>query len=66
MKKFELTSEFATNVFGTKLFRIRALIEFGDVKPGDLGGYIEKDKNLDHGGDAWVYGNAWVYGDACV
>ena len=31
MKKFELTSEFVTNVFGVKLFRIRALIEFGNV-----------------------------------
>lgn len=64
MKKFELTSEFITNVFGVKLFRIRALIEFGDVKAGDLGGYIEKEENLDHDGNAWVTGNARVYGDA--
>ena len=72
MKKFELTSEFVTNIFGTKLFRIKALIEFGNVKAGDLGGYIEKEDNLEHSGDAWVsgnaevYGNARVYGDACV
>ncbi len=33
MKKFELTNEFVTNMFGTKLFRIRALVEFGDVEP---------------------------------
>ena len=66
MKKFELTSEFVTNIFGTKLFRIKALVEFGNVKAGDLGGYIEKESNLDHYGDAWVYGNAWVYGDAQV
>ena len=66
MKKFELTSEFITNVFGTKLFRIRALVEFGNVKAGDLGGYIEKEENLDQDGDAEVYGNAWVYGNAKV
>ena len=42
MKKFELTSEFITNVLGAKLFRIKALIEFGDVSAGELGGYIEK------------------------
>ena len=66
MKKFELTSEFITNILGTKLFRIKALMEFGNVKAGDLGGYIEKEENLDHDGDAWVYGNAWVYGDAWV
>ena len=66
MKKFELTSEFVTNIFGTKLFRIKALVEFGGVEVGELGGYIEKEENLDHDGNAWVCGNAWVYGDARV
>ena len=64
MKKFELTAEFVTNVFGKKLFRIKALVAFGDVEKGELGGFIEKEDNLSHDGDAWVYGNAWVYGDA--
>ena len=66
MKKFELTNEFITNTFGTKLFRIRALVEFGDVEAGELGGYVEKESNLGHDGNAWVYDNAWVYGDAWV
>ena len=66
MKKFELTSEFITNISGTKLFRIKALVEFGNIKAGELGGYIEKEENLDQDGDAWVYGNAKVYGDAKV
>ena len=66
MKKFELTSEFVTNISGTKLFRIKALVEFGDVEAGELGGYIEKEENLDHDGDAWVCGNAQVCGDARV
>ena len=66
MKKFELTSEFVTNISGTKLFRIKALVEFGDVEAGELGGYIEKEENLDHDGDAWVCGNAQVSGDAWV
>ena len=72
MKKFELTSEFATNIFGTKLFQIKALVEFGNIKAGELGGYIEKEENLDQDGNAWVcgdakvYGNAKVYGDAEV
>lgn len=43
MKKFELTAEYATNIFGKKLFRIKALVAFGDVKEGDLGGFIEKN-----------------------
>ena len=66
MKKFELTTEFITNFLGTKLFRIKALVEFGDVEKGELGGFVEKEENLDHAGDAWVSGNARVYGNARV
>ena len=66
MKKFELTAEFVTNVFGKKLFRIKALIAFGNVEKGELGGFIEKEDNLSHDGNAWVSGNARVYGDAQV
>lgn len=63
-EKFELTAEFVTNVFGKKLFRIKALVAFGNVEKGELGGFIEKEDNLSHDGDAWVYGNAWVSGNA--
>lgn len=66
MKKFELTEEFITNSSGTRLFKIRALISFGDVVAGDFGGYIESEDNISHSGDAWVYGNAQVYGNARV
>ena len=66
MKKFELTAEFVTNVFGKKLFRIKALVAFGDVEKGELGGFIEKEDNLSHSGNAWVSGDACVYGNACV
>ena len=66
MKKFKLTSEFIVDISGVKLFRIKALIEFGNVKAGDLGGYIEKEENLSHMGNAWVSGNAQVSSDARV
>ena len=66
MKKFELTGEFITNIFGKKLFRIRALVAFGDVETGELGGYVEKEENLSDDGNAWVSGNARVSGDARV
>ena len=59
MKKFELTAESKINIFGKKLFRIKALISFGDVEEGETGGWIEKEENLEQSsGDAWVYGNA--------
>lgn len=66
MKKFELTAEFVTNVFGKKLFRIKALVAFGNVEKGELGGFIEKEDNLSHDGNAWVSGSALVYGNARV
>ena len=66
MKKFELTAEFVTNVFGEKLFRIKALVAFGNVEKGELGGFIEKEDNLSHDGNAWVYGDAQVSGNARV
>ena len=66
MKKYELTSEFVTNFFGKKLFRIKALSSFGNVKKGELGGFVETEKNLSHDGDAWVTDNAWVTNNARV
>lgn len=65
MKKFELTTE-SIYLLGTKLFRIKALVTFGCVKKGELGGFVEKEENLDHTGSAWIFGNAKVYGNARV
>ena len=65
MKKFELTSETKLH-FGRILYRIRALVAFGDVEAGELGGWVEKEGNLDHDGNAWVSGDAWVSGNARV
>ena len=66
MKKFELTSETKINIFGKKLFRIKALISFADVEAGETGGWVEKEGNVNQSGNAWVYGNAIVSGDAEV
>ena len=65
MKKYELTTN-TEMCFGRKLYQIKALKDFGDVKAGDLGGYIEKEENLSQDGIAWVFDNAQVFGDACV
>ena len=67
---------------GVTLYRIKALVDFGDVKAGEFGGYIENEENLnqydidvyDHT-DPRFYGgisfrkkicNAWVYNNAKV
>ena len=67
-KKYELTDEFIEHWSGRKLYRIRALVAFGAVVAGQLGGFVESEKNLDQSlyGDAWVYGDARVCGDAQV
>ncbi|MTU21551.1 hypothetical protein GMD32_08450 [Parasutterella excrementihominis] len=65
-KKFELLLDDTIEVFGRKLFRIKAKINFGSVKVGEIGGYIEKEENLSEHGDAWVCGDARVYGNALV
>ena len=65
MKKYELTSE--TKVInGVELHRIKALKSFGNIKEGDLGGWIESEKILSQDGDAWVGENAAVFENAKV
>ena len=64
-RKYEFTGE-TRNWVGRTLHRIRAVRDFGDVKTGDLGGWIEKESNLSHAGDAWVRCNALVCGSAVV
>ena len=69
--KYRLTDE-TKEIFGITLHRIVCVTAFANVAAGELGGWIESEKNLDQCGDAWVYGdakvygNAWVYGNAKV
>ena len=65
MKKYRLTEETIRGCNRT-LYRIQALRDFVNVKEGDIGGYIEAEKNLSQCCDAWVSGNARVSGNACV
>ena len=65
MKKYELTNE-TIKYGGKNLYRIKALIDFGNVKKGTRGGFIEKEENLSASGNAWVCENAKVYGNAQV
>jgi hypothetical protein len=62
-QKYEMTDE-TKLVEGRILHRIKALRDFGGgfikVKAGELGGWIQCEENLSHGG------TAWVYDDACV
>ena len=71
-RKYVITEETKILKSGQVLHRIKAVRSFGTVKCGHMGGWIEKESNLSHEGNAWVhynamaYGDARVYGDACV
>ena len=64
--KYRLIEEDAIEFQGKTLRRIEALRTFGGVKKGDVGGYIEKESNLSHSGNAWVGENARVCDNARV
>lgn len=69
MKKYEFTGETKRVKLWNRtatLHRIKATVEFGFVKVGELGGWIEKEENLSHEGKAWVCGDARVCGNAKV
>ena len=65
MKKYNLTSN-------TKVVEGHTLYQIKHCETGELGGWIESEKNLSQEGNAWVFGNAlvfdnaWVYGSAQV
>lgn len=67
-KKYEFTGE--TMLFkGHTLHRIRALRDFGNIRfvaAGEIGGWIESEKNLSHEDSAWVADEAKVFHRANV
>ena len=63
--KYKLTEE-SINYCNKTLYRIEALKNFGNVKKGDKGGYVEKEDNLSQEGNCWIYGDAIVCNNAIV
>ena len=66
MKKYELLVDDTITFLGVQLFRIKALISFSGIEKGEVGGYVESEKNLSQSGTAWVSGTARVSGNARV
>lgn len=65
-KKYELTEETRVESDGITLHPIRALRDFRNVKAGELGDWVQSEKNLSQEGKAWVRRNARVTDDARV
>lgn len=53
---------------GNGLCRIRALKDIPEIgiKTGDIGGYVQSERNLSQEGNCWVFRDAKVHGDARV
>ena len=66
MKKYELIKESKTIFEGIEIYRIRALKDFGNVKAGDVGGWVCSEDNLSQNGNCWIYDNAKCLDDARV
>lgn len=64
-KKYKLTDE-TIEFNGVKLYRIEALRDFGCVKKGDKGGFVQSERNLSHFGHCWIFDDAKAYGDSVV
>lgn len=65
-KKYELLKDNYVMHMGVTLYRIKALKDFSDVKAGDIGGYVEKESNLSHEDNCWVYDDARVFENARI
>lgn len=71
MTKFKLDYDSSTTYQGRTLYRIRALKTFtttsgGIIREGDLGGYVQSEKNLDQKGNSWIFKGAIAMDDARV
>ena len=66
MKKYELLKDDTIQLANKTLYRIKAIKNFGGIKAGTLGGYIQSEDNLSHDGNAWVRDNAVVCDKAIV
>lgn len=65
VKEVTYNTKHMTNQTAT-VYRIRALKNFGDVKAGDLGGYVSSQDNLGRSGTCWVYDDSVVAGTGKV
>ena len=76
-KKYELLKD-SIKIHGCTLYRIRAIKDIFNsegmliAEKGDLGGYVQSEKNLSHNGGCWIFGSdlfgeyAMAYGNSSV
>ena len=65
MKKYELI-EPISKTKGINFYQIKCIKAFSDIKIGELGGWIEKESNLNQTDNSWISENARVSGNARI
>lgn len=71
-KKYELLKNDKIQVDGRTLYRIKAIRDVVDndgniiVNKGDIGGFVQGERNLSHFGTCWIYDDAMSYSGARV
>ena len=63
--KYKLTDE-TIEFNGVKLHRIEALRDFGSVKKGDRGGFVQSEKNLSQFDNCWIFDDSKAIGNSLV
>lgn len=64
-KKYQLLKSNRTSPDGAPLYQIKSNCDFSDVKKGELGGYVQSEKNLSQYDDSWIY-DGEVTGDVYI
>lgn len=65
MDKYRLT-DIKIEYNGHTLYRIEALKDFGNIRKGTLGGFVQSTYNLSQEGTCWIAHDAKVYDSAIV
>ena len=66
INKYTILQDVTMEHANRTLYRIKALRDFGYVKAGDIGGWVESEDNLSQYGHCWIYDDAKVYDKARI
>lgn len=66
INKYTILQDVTMEHANRTLYRIKALRDFGNVKAGDIGGWVESEDNLSQYEHCWIYDDAKVYGEARI
>ena len=66
MNKYQIIEQYTYLPDGRKVYRILALRDFGTVRRGTIGGFVESENNLSDDGRCWIADDAIAAGKSRV